>query len=167
MALSVGRNLSIILTGDLMLYVAMKHLHIACVVLSITGFCLRGLLVWQNAVVAQADVGEANVKQRSGGRSQKSALAGRRWLRMLPHINDTILLAAALTLTVLIGNYPFVDTWLTAKVFGLIAYIILGTLALKAGRSPRVRVVAGFAAVLVFSWIASVAMTKHPLGLFA
>lgn len=127
-----------------MFYVAVKHLHIVCAVLSITGFCLRGLL-----------------------QIQKSALVERRWLRILPHINDTILLLAALTLTVLIGKYPFVDAWLTAKVFGLIAYIILGMLALRPGRDPRVRVAAGFAAVAVFIWIVSVAFTKNPLGLLA
>jgi uncharacterized membrane protein SirB2 len=140
----MGRNLTIILSGNLMLYVIVKNLHLTCVVLSITGFCLRGVLTWQ-----------------------RSALMGRRWMRILPHVNDSLLLVAALTLTTLIGQYPFIDGWLTAKVFGLIAYIILGTLALKAGRSPRVRVAAGFAAVLVFSWIVSVALTKHPLGLFA
>jgi uncharacterized membrane protein SirB2 len=150
-----------------MLYMAIKHLHVACVVLSITGFCLRGVLVWKNAVSVQANVSEANVKQRSGGRSQKSALVGRRWLRILPHINDSILLAAALMLTVLIEQYPFVDAWLTAKVLGLIAYILLGVLALRAGCRPRLRVAAGFAAVLVFIWIVSVAITKQPLGLFA
>jgi uncharacterized membrane protein SirB2 len=131
-----------------MLYVAVKYLHIVCVVLSITGFCLRGMLLLQ-----------------------KSALAGRqnerRWLRILPHVNDSILLAAAITLTVLIGHYPFVDAWLTAKIFGLIAYIILGALALAPGRSPRLRITAGVAAVVVFGWIVSVALTKHPLGMLA
>ena len=131
-----------------MLYVAVKHLHIVCVALSITGFCLRGMLLLQ-----------------------KSALAGRqnerRWLRILPHVNDSILLAAAITLTVLIGQYPFVDTWLTAKIFGLIAYIILGALALAPGRSRQLRIPAGVAAVAVFGWIVSVALTKHPLGMLA
>lgn len=126
-----------------MFYLAVKHLHIACVVLSIAGFCLRGVLLMR-----------------------KSALAGRHWFRILPHVNDSILLAAALTLTVLIGQYPFVDAWLTAKIFGLIAYIILGALALRPGRSARLRIAAGFAAVAVFGWIASVALTRHPLGWF-
>jgi uncharacterized membrane protein SirB2 len=102
---------------------------------------------------------------------QKSALAGRqnerRWLRILPHVNDSILLAAAITLTVLIGQYPFVDTWLTAKIFGLIAYIILGALAFAPGRNPQLRMTAGVAAVAVFGWIVSVALTKHPLGMLA
>ncbi len=139
----MGRNLTIISSGNLMLYVIVKHLHITCVVLSITGFCLRGVLTWQ-----------------------RSALTGRRWMRILPHINDSILLVAALTLAVLIGQYPFVDAWLTAKVLGLIAYIILGVVALRPGRSPRVRTAAGFAAVALFGWIVSVALTKNPLGLF-
>jgi uncharacterized membrane protein SirB2 len=125
-----------------MLYMAVRDLHILCVILSITGFCLRGLLLMQ-----------------------KSALAGRRWFRVLPHVNDSILLTAAIALTVLIGQYPFVDAWLTAKIFGLIAYIILGALALKAGRSARWRMAAGAAAVAVFGWIVSVALTKHPLGI--
>ena len=131
-----------------MLHMVVKHVHIVCVVLSISGFCLRGWLMMK-----------------------KSALAGRqperRWLRILPHVNDTILLAAALTLMVLIGQYPFVDTWLTVKIFGLITYIILGSLALKPGRSPQLRVAAGLAAIAVFGWIVSVALTKHPLGVLA
>lgn len=124
-----------------MLYLAIKHLHITCVVLSISGFCLRGFL-----------------------HLRKSALARRRWLRIVPHVNDAILLTAAIALTILIGQYPFVDAWLTAKVFGLIAYIILGALALQAGRSPRLRIAAGLAAVFVFGWIVTVALTKDPLG---
>ena len=127
-----------------MLYVAIKYLHIACVVLSISGFCLRGLLLMQN-----------------------SALTGRRWLRILPHVNDTILLTAGIVLTVLIAQYPFLDGWLTAKFFGLIAYIVLGALALKPGRPPRLRLAAGGAAVAVFGWIVSVALSKDGLGFLA
>lgn len=127
-----------------MLYLTMKHLHVACVVLSITGFCLRGWLL-----------------------AQKSALAGRRFFRILPHINDSLLLAAAISLTVLTGQYPLIDAWLTAKIFGLIAYIILGSLALKAGRPVGVRFAAGAMAVLVFGWIASVALSKNPAGFLA
>jgi uncharacterized membrane protein SirB2 len=127
-----------------MLYVVLKHLHVTCVVLSITGFVLRGLLLLQ-----------------------KSALMGRRWMRIVPHVNDFILLGAALVLAVLSGQYPFVDAWLTAKVFGLIAYIILGALALKPGRPVRVRVGAGIGAIAVFGWIVSVALAKNALGVFS
>ena len=127
-----------------MLYVFLKHLHVACVILSITGFCVRGVL-----------------------HMRKSALAGRRWMRILPHINDTLLLAAAIGLAALLGHYPFVHDWLTAKVFGLIAYILLGALALRPGRPAAVRVVSGLAAVCVFGWIVSVALTREPPGWLA
>lgn len=125
-------------------YLAIKHLHIACVILSISGFCLRGLLLMQ-----------------------KSALARRRVFKVLPHVNDSLLLAAALALMAKLEQYPFVDGWLTAKVFGLIAYIILGALAFSAHRPPRTRLLAGATAIAVFGWIVSVALTKNPLGWLA
>lgn len=122
-------------------YLALKYLHIACVMLSVGGFFLRGLL-------ALAD----------------SPLLQRRWLKIAPHVNDTILLAAALALMAMIGQYPFVDAWVTAKVFGLIGYIILGSLALKPGRSKAVRLACWLAALAVFAYIASVAISKDARG---
>ncbi len=127
-----------------MSYLAIKHLHIACVILSISGFCLRGLLLMQ-----------------------KSALAGRRVFKVLPHVNDSLLLAAALVLMVKLEQYPFIDAWLTAKVFGLIVYIILGALAFGVRYPPRMRLLAGLGAVLSFGWIVSVALTKNPWGWLA
>jgi uncharacterized membrane protein SirB2 len=125
-----------------MLYVTIKHLHVLCVALSLSGFFLRGML-----------------------QLKKSSPTERpRWLRALPHVNDTLLLAAGIALAVLIGQYPFIDAWLTAKFFGLVAYIILGSLALRPGRSARVRLAAGLGAMGVFGWMVTVALTKHPLG---
>ncbi len=54
--------------------------------------------------------------------------------------------------------------WVTAKVFGLIAYILLGTVALKRGRTKGIRLGAFVAALLVYAWIASVALTKNVAG---
>jgi len=124
-------------------YLAIKSLHIACVVLSGSGFLLRGILMLNDAP-----------KPRQ------------RWLRILPHANDTVLLAAALTLSVMAGWYPFVDAWITAKVFGLIGYIILGSLALQPGRSKGVRLASWLAALAVFAYIASVALLHDPRGVF-
>lgn len=125
-------------------YLAIKYLHIACVILSISGFCLRGLLLMQ-----------------------KSALAGRRVFKILPHVNDSLLLAAALVLMVKLEQYPFIDAWLTAKVFGLIVYIILGAVAFSVRHPPRMRLLAGVAALATFGWIVSVALTKNPWGWLA
>lgn len=125
-------------------YPLVKFVHVACVVLSIGGFVLRGLLMLTDSPLRHA-----------------------RWLRIVPHVNDALLLAAALTLTVLIGHYPFVDAWLTAKVFGLLLYIVLGSLALKAGRTRTVQIAAWFAALAVFGYVASVALTKDVRGALA
>jgi uncharacterized membrane protein SirB2 len=122
-------------------YSLLKHLHVTCVVLSISGFLLRGVLMFAESPLRHA-----------------------RWLRIVPHVNDTLLLAAALALTVVIDHYPFVDAWLTAKVFGLLLYIVLGSLALKAGRTRTVRTAAWLVAMAVFGYVVSVALTKDVRG---
>ncbi len=131
-----------------MLYTALKHLHITCASLSIIGFCLR-------FVVLLSPAGQQWWQRQPRG------------LRVLPHLNDTLLLTAALTMSSLLGQYPFIDSWLTAKVFGLIAYIVLGALALQTHRSPPQRLAAAAAALLCYGWIVSVAQSKQPAGLFA
>jgi len=125
-------------------YLAIKSLHVACVVLSGSGFVLRGILMVNDV-----------------------PFPTQRWLRMLPHLNDTLLLAAALALSVMSGRYPFVDAWLTAKVFGLIAYIILGSLALQPGRRRGLRLASWLAALAVFGYIVSVALLHDPRGVLA
>ena len=86
----------------------------------------------------------------------------RRWVKILPHVVDTLLLASAVWLAILIRQYPLVDAWLTAKVGGLVAYIVLGTIALKRGRTRRVRVAAWIAAQAVLLYIVAVAVTHDP-----
>lgn len=126
------------------MYTAVKHLHVTFVILSVGGFFVRGLLMMRD-----------------------SPLLRLRWLKMVPHVNDTLLLAAALALMVITEQYPFIDAWVTAKVFGLFAYIILGSVALKAGRTRGVRIAAWLAALAVFGYVATVALTKSPWGLFS
>ena len=84
----------------------------------------------------------------------------RRWARVVPHVADTVLLASAIALAVISGQYPLAQGWLTAKVVGLIAYIVLGSIALKRGRTLGIRITAFYSAVLVFAYIIAVATTK-------
>lgn len=125
-------------------YEAIKHLHMTFAGLSIIGFVLRG--VWM---------------------MRDSPMLGRRLVRILPHIIDTLLLVTAIALAVMIAQYPFFAAWITAKVVGLIAYVVLGMFALKYGRTKPVRIVAFFAAIVVFAWIVSVAIMKNPAGFLA
>jgi uncharacterized membrane protein SirB2 len=118
-------------------YTVLKYLHVGCVVVSGTGFVLRG--AWM---------------------LQSSPMLARRWVRVVPHVVDTVLLASAIALSVAIRQYPLMDAWLTAKVLGLVAYVALGTLALKRGRTRAVRITAFCGALLVFAYIVAVAITK-------
>ncbi len=88
----------------------------------------------------------------------------RRWVRVVPHVIDTVLLVSAIGLALMIGNYPGTHGWLTAKVVGLVGYIVLGSIALKRGRTHHVRVAAFAAALALFAYIVSVAITKSPAG---
>lgn len=123
------------------MYFAIKHLHVTCVVLSALGFLLRGY--WMI----------------SGSPLLKSLPA-----RVMPHVIDSALLLSAITLAVLIQQYPFEAAWVTAKVIGLLAYIVLGTVALKRGRTRSQRIAAFVAALSVYAWIVSVALTKNVSG---
>lgn len=82
--------------------------------------------------------------------------------RVVPHVVDTILLASAVGLTVVLGQYPFAQGWLTAKLLGLVVYILLGTIALKRGRTRKQRLLAFVGALLVFGWIIMTARARAP-----
>lgn len=126
------------------LYSLLKHLHVTCVVLSGAGFLLRGILMWR-----------------------ESPLLQRRWMRILPHVNDSLLLVAAIALAIQLRQYPLVNDWLTAKVAGLVIYIVLGSVALKRGRTRHQRGLALAAAMAAFFYVVSVALTRNPWGALA
>jgi len=126
------------------LYPQIKLVHIWAVILSGALFALRGALTLAGSRLAQHSVP-----------------------RRLSYAIDTVLLVAALMLTTIVHQYPFVHGWLTVKVLLLVVYIVLGTIALKRGRTPRERALAYVAALAVFAFIVSVARTHHPLGALA
>ncbi len=119
-------------------YFAIKHLHMTCVALSGTFFLLRGFWMLRDSPRLQ-----------------------QRWVKIIPHIIDTLLLGSAFVLVWMSGMYPFVQNWLTAKVLGLLLYIVLGTIALKRGKTKSIRVTTFVAALLVFIYIIGVAVTKQ------
>ena len=92
-----------------------------------------------------------------------SAQLQRPWVKRLPHVVDALLLASALGLAGWSHQYPGPHPWLTAKVVALVAYIVLGSIALKYGRSLGIRAAAFAAALATFGYIVSVAVTKNPL----
>jgi uncharacterized membrane protein SirB2 len=116
---------------------AVKLIHIITATLSISGFVLRG--IWKLT---------------------DSPLLRQRWVRIVPHVNDTLLLGLGLWLAFSIRQYPFVHAWLTAKIVAILAYIGLGMVALRFGKTRAVRVTAFAAALAVFAYIVAVALTR-------
>ncbi len=124
-------------------YVLIRHLHIACAALSISLFVMRGVMQ------------TAGWPWRQWG-----------WLRVAPHLIDTLLLGAAITLAVQSHQYPITHTWLTAKVVALLLYIGLGTIALRRGASGVLKFRCFLAALAAVSYIVGVAVTRSAaLGL--
>jgi uncharacterized membrane protein SirB2 len=125
-------------------YLGLRHAHICFAALSITLFAVRGSLMLAESPRLQSMT-----------------------LRILPHVIDTMLLMTALMLTTVIHQYPFTTAWLTMKVVLLVVYIVLGSIAIRRGRTRRVRVAAFVAALLTVGFLVTVARAHHPLGILA
>ncbi len=85
-----------------------------------------------------------------------------RALRVLPHIVDTVLLASAVGLVLILGQYPFVSPWVTAKILALVVYIGVGAVAVRRGPTPGSRAIALVAALAVAAYIISTALHHEP-----
>lgn len=118
-------------------YNALKAVHVGAVGVSLCLFLLRG--AWMLA---------------------GSPLLQRHWVRVVPHVVDTVLLVSAIWLAIELRQAPFRDGWLTAKILGLLLYVVLGSVALKHGRTKVARTGAFAAALAVFAYIVAVARTK-------
>ena len=84
------------------------------------------------------------------------------WLCIAPHVNDTLLLAAGITLALASRQYPLAQPWLTAKLVALAVYVVLGKRALRADAPRRERACAFAAALASVGYIVAVAITRSP-----
>jgi len=121
------------------MYTIAKHIHLTTIALSIVGFLLR--LVWKLTGLPRADG---------------------KLVKVLPHVNDSILFFSGLYLVWLTGQYPWQHAWLAAKVVALLLYIYLGAKALRAAAN-RPRLLFGGAAVATYLYMVSVALSKSQL----
>lgn len=115
-----------------------KHLHVSCVALSFILFFLRGIWVLR-----------------------ASPIMRQRWVKIAPHAVDTLLLASAAALAWQLGLSPLVHPWLMAKIIALLFYIGVGFVAIRFGRTQRVRLAAWLLGQGVFFYIVAVALTKE------
>ena len=89
-----------------------------------------------------------------------SDMMNKKWVKITPHVNDTVLLVSAILLTISIEQYPFVHGWLTAKFTALILYVIFGMFALKRAKTKNGKVLFFSLAIITFSYIVMVALTR-------
>ncbi|HKO88479.1 MAG TPA: SirB2 family protein [Burkholderiales bacterium] len=115
------------------MYAALKALHISAAAISFGLFAYRGALMLAD-----------------------SPFLRQRWLRIVPHAVDTVLLAAGVGLAFMLRQVPGESPWLTAKLIALAIYILLGAIALRGRRG-----MAFFAALAVFAYIVGVAVNKN------
>lgn len=120
-------------------YALIKTVHISCVIASGAGFALRG--AWM----------------LTGSRLLHHPLT-----RIVPHLIDTLLLASAVMLMYVTAQYPTTQPWVAAKIIALLVYVVLGSTALKRGRTPAARSIALLGAIATFSYIVAVALTRNP-----
>ncbi len=126
-----------------MSYALIKTIHVGSVIISFTFFFVRGIWLINDS---------PSLRQR--------------WVKILPHVVDTVLLTSAITLAIKIQQSPISDPWLTAKVSGLLVYIALGMVAMRFGKTRKIRITAWASALCVFAYIVLVALTKNPAILF-
>jgi uncharacterized membrane protein SirB2 len=122
-------------------YPQIKGVHVAAVLASGGLFAVRGLAV-----------------QRGADWPMRTPV------RYLSYSLDTVLLTAALMLVGLLPGAVFANGWLAMKLALLVAYVTLGTLALKRGGTAAVRRRNLIAALAVYGFMLSMAHAHHPLG---
>ena len=119
------------------MYAILKLIHVSAAILTVSGFIVRGL--WMLA---------------------DSPNLERRIVRTVPHIVDTIFLLSGISL-IWIFKLPVLNQpWLLTKVAALFVYILLGTIALKRGKTKRIKIGAFALALLTFTYIVGVALSK-------
>ena len=105
--------------------------------ISISLFLIRGIWVFKN-----------------------SPMMSKKWVKILPHINDTILLITAIILAVGLQQYPFTHDWMTAKFIALLLYIVFGMFALKRAKEMKNKMIFFVLSLLIFGYIVGVAITR-------
>lgn len=119
------------------MYTTIKIIHSASILLSFVGFFIRGILMIKESNILQA-----------------------KFVKIAPHVVDTVLLVSAIMLVILSAQYPITHNWLTIKVVGLFLYIGLGLWAFRLGKTKQQKVIAWVSALIVFVLIIITAVTK-------
>ncbi len=126
------------------MYETLKLLHVGTAILTISGFIMRGY--WMLS-------GSSKLQLRA--------------VKILPHIVDTVFLLSGIALIVTLNLPVLSQNWLLVKFVALVAYIVLGAIALGRGKTMQSRTAAFVLALATFAYIAGVALSKSTASWFA
>ncbi|CAH0540865.1 SirB2 family protein [Vibrio marisflavi] len=124
------------------MYEGIKHFHVLTVAISVLMLTLRYAFIMAN-----------------------STLGERKFFKVFPHVNDTLLLLSGISLIFITGFIPFTPAapWLTEKLMCVLAYIALGFFAIKLGKNKLIRSFAFFGALGWLAMAGKIAVTKAPV----
>jgi len=126
------------------MYSTLKIIHIGFAILSIAGFVLRG--VWMFSQSAHLD---------------------RRTVRIAPHVIDTAFLITGIWLVLILRLQVTQQDWLMAKFVALILYVVFGAIALRRGRTMRIRGATFVVALMTYLYIVGAALYRSPASWMA
>ena len=126
------------------MYGLLKSAHVILALVTISGFVVRGFWMLVD-----------------------SPLLSNKLTRIAPHVIDTLFLLSGIFMLVIAGMNPFAQTWLLAKFVALIAYILLGMVAIRRGRTKSIRAIAFVSAIAVFGYVIGVGMARSPASWLA
>jgi len=124
-----------------MTYLILKTIHMIAALATISGFMLRGYWMLAESEMLRHPV-----------------------TRVAPHVVDTIFLLSGVAMVWQLHLNPLTQPWLLAKFTGLVAYVVLGTIAIKRGPTKQARTIALVSAISVFAYIVGVAVARSPLS---
>lgn len=116
----------------------MKHLHMTLALLSVGLFTLRFAWLLMNS--AQLD---------------------KKWVKIAPHVIDTLLLVIGVVMAVKLSINPMEQLWLGEKILAVFAYIFTGYYTLKLAKNNMMRVIGYLGALGWIILIVRLAMTKQ------
>ena len=123
------------------MYAYLKLLHVTLAIVSVSGFILRA---WWSV--------------------NESPLLKTKLARVAPHVVDTLFLLAGVAMIGTVSLPVLSTPWLLAKFAGLVIYILVGTVAIKRGKTREIRLTASILAVGIFAWVVGISVRKSPLS---
>ncbi len=116
------------------------HLHMTLAVLSVSLFTLRFIWTLANSSKLQA-----------------------KWIKITPHVIDTLLLTVGVVMVVQYSINPIEQLWLGEKLLAVVAYIFTGYFTLKLARNKPMQIIGYLGAMGWVMLIVRLAMTHEPL----